>query len=126
MNRARFRRPLIALALVFALLIGVNSPVASAAWAQYQSSPLDTYNSPDLPVAYDITRVDFGVWDRELNTYEFYLYFKDPITPGLFSDGLESFAGIFLDLNGDGQDDYSLETNPGIPYSGKKTHAGRS
>ena len=124
MNHPGLRKHLIVLALVSTLLIGVNSPVANAGWAQYEISALDTYNSPDLPVAFDITKVDFAVRDTELNTYEFYLYFKDPITPGLFSDGLESFAGIFLDLNGDGQDDYSLETNPGIPYSGKKTHAG--
>ena len=123
-NHPELRKHLITLGLVSTLLIGVNSPVANAVWAQYQSSPLDTYNNPDLPVAYDITRVDFGVWDRELNTYEFYLFFKDPIKPDLFTDGLESFAGIFLDLNGDGQDDYSLETNPKIAYSGKKTHAG--
>ena len=115
MIRARFRRPLIALGLVSTLLIGVNSPVASAAWVQYQSSPLDTYNRPDLPVAYDITQVDFAVSDTELNRYMFFLIFKKPITSRLFSDGLESFAAILLDLDGDGQYDYTLETNPKIP-----------
>ena len=51
MIRARFRRPLIALGLVSTLLIGVNSPVASAAWVQYEISALDTYNRPELPLA---------------------------------------------------------------------------
>ena len=124
MNRARFCRPLIALALVSALLIGINSPVAHAAWVQYQSSPLDTYNRLDLPVAYDITQVDFAVSDLDLNSYMFFLSFKKPITSRLFSDKHESFAGIFLDLDNDGKDDYSLETNPKIAYSGGKAHAG--
>ena len=45
------RHPLIALALLSTLLVGVNSPFANAGWAQYEISALDTYNRPDLPLA---------------------------------------------------------------------------
>lgn len=118
-------RRLFSVGLVLALLLGMNPSVASAAsWIQYQSSPVDTYNRSDLPAAYDITQVDFGVSDSDPTRYAFFLDFAKPISANLFSDGLRSWAGIFLDINGDGKDDYSFETDVNTPYSSNYYHAG--
>ncbi len=124
MKRQRRRYGLLGSLLVFITFI--NPSVATAAsWIQYQSSPVDTYNRPDLPVAYDITQVDFGVSDADPTRYAFFLDFAKPITANLFADGLRSWAAIFLDINNDGKDDYSLETDTSIPYNGNYFHTGK-
>ena len=110
------QRRVLAIGLVLALLIGMNTPVSSAtSWIQYLSSPVDTYNRPDLLAAYDITQLDFGVLDSDPTRYSFLLDFAKPITASLFADGLGSWAGILIDINGDGKDDYSLETDTSVP-----------
>lgn len=116
----------VAIGTVLGLILGISTPVSSAAsWIQYQSSPVDSYNRPDLPAAYDITQVDFGVPDADPSRYSFFLDFAEPITASLFADGLGSWAGILIDINGDGKDDYSLETDTTVPYNGNYYHAGR-
>jgi hypothetical protein len=96
---------------------------ASAAWIQYQSSEADTYNRPDLTAAYDITRVDFAISDTKPDEYWFFLNFAQAISANQFNDGKDSWAGIFLDVNNDGKDDYSLETSFKT-YEGNYYHAG--
>ena len=50
---------LVSLVLMISLIFPISP--ASADWIQYQSSGVDTYNRPELTVAFDITQVDFGV-----------------------------------------------------------------
>ena len=115
----------VAIGTVLGLILGISAPVSSAAsWIQYQSSPVDTYNRPDLPAAFDIVQVDFGVSDADPSRYSFFLDFAKPVTASLFADGLSSWAGIFLDINGDGKADYSLETSTTVPYNSNYYHAG--
>lgn len=97
--------------VLFVSLILVPIPSAQAAWIQYQSSEADTYNRPDLTAAYDITKVDFAISDTKPDEYWFFLNFAQAVKGGQFNDGRGSWAGIFLDLNNDGKDDYSLETS---------------
>lgn len=96
---------------------------ASAAWIQYQSSPADESNRSDLSPEYDITQVDLAVSDTAPSEYWFFLNFSRPLTATRFADGNRSWAGIFLDLNLDGKDDYSLDT-PTTPYVGNYTQKG--
>ena len=72
----------LSICIVSITLLVVSSPgVSSAAsWIQYQSSPVDTYNRPDLPAAYDITQVDFGVSSADESRYMFFLDFAQPVT----------------------------------------------
>jgi hypothetical protein len=109
------RRFLLCLALFCSLTIPVAP--ANAAWIQYQSGPADTYNRPDLPAEYDITRTDFGVSDTYPDEYWFFLTFAKNVTANQFADGKDSWAAIFLDVNNDGKLDYSLETDS-KPYDG--------
>lgn len=88
---------------------------AHAAWIQYQSSPADSYNRPELAPEYDITQVDFGVSDTASSEYWFFLDFSSPLTATRFADGTQSWAGILLDINLDGKDDYVIST-PLTPY----------
>ena len=111
--------------LCITLICSFTIPVtpASAAWIQYQSSEADTYNRPDLTAAYDITRVDFAISDTKPDEYWFFLNFAQAISANQFNDGKDSWAGIFLDVNNDGKDDYSLETSFKT-YEGNYYHAG--
>ena len=115
------KRILVSLILIFSLVIPIAP--ANAAWIQYQTSPVDTYNRPDLPAAYDITFVIFGVSDTKPDEYWFFLNFTNPVTSNLFADGKDSWAAVFLDTNNDEKIDYSLETNS-TPYEGNYSKAG--
>jgi len=108
------------------LIVGLlqSTPSANAAWLQYQSSPKDSYNGPDLTAPYDITEIDFAVSDTEPNEYWFFLNFSGIVTSSTFADGLGSSAGIDLDLNLDGKVDYSLMTSTEV-YKGNSSHSGR-
>lgn len=106
--------------LILMFLVSTNSITmekANAAWIQYQNSPADIYNRPDLPAEYDIIRTDFGVNDKNSDEYWFFIMFAKPVSSSIFADGKGSWAGIFLDTNNDGSLDYSLETNQN-PYQG--------
>jgi len=107
------------------LVISFISPIspAKAAWIQYQTSPADTDNRPDLPAAYDLTVITFGVSDTDPDEYSFFLMFAKPVTSTLFSDARGSWGAVFLDTNNDGKDDYSLETSS-VPYNGNYIHPG--
>lgn len=98
------------------LLAGLFSiSPAHAAWTQYQSSPADSYNRPELSPEYDITQVDFAVSDTASSEYWFFLDFSRPLIATRFADGTQSWAGILLDINLDGKDDYVIST-PLTPY----------
>ena len=103
------RRILVSLVLGISLIFPITP--ANAAWIQYQSSGVDTYNRPELTPAFDITQIDFGVTDLKPDEYKFFLNFAQAVTPNQFNDGQGSWAAIFLDTNNDGEDDYSLETS---------------
>jgi len=114
------KRILVSLTLIFSLLIPISP--ARAAWIQYQSSDADTYNRPELSAAMDITKVDFAINDTKPDEYWFFLNFAQAVTANQFNDGLDSWAAIFLDINNDGKDDYSLET-VAKPYEGNFYHS---
>jgi hypothetical protein len=111
--------------LIFALiLVMVPLYAANAAWTQYQTSPADTYNRPDLTAEFDLTTVSFAVTDTAPDEYVFFLNFTKPISANLFADSVGSWAGILLDLNLDGNVDYSLQTTT-TNYEGNYFHAGK-
>ena len=114
-------RNLVSLVLVISFISPISP--AKAAWLQYQSSEADSYNRPDLTAAYDITRVDFAINETDPDEYWFFLNFAQAVTANQYNDGLDSWAGIFLDLNNDGKEDYSLETSQKT-YDGNYWHSG--
>jgi len=116
------RRILVCLVLVASLLVPIYS--AQAAWVQYQMSPADTFNRPDIPAEYDITRIDFAVSDTNPDEYWFFVMFTKPVSSRLFADGNSSWAGVLLDINNDGKIDYSLETDSN-PYVGNNYKSAR-
>ena len=113
---------LVSLVLVISIIFPISP--ANAAWIQYQDGPADTFNRPDLPAEFDITRTDFAVNDSKPDEYWFFLMFAKPVTSDIFADGRGSWAGVFLDINNDGKLDYSLETSS-TPYEGNYYKAGK-
>ena len=87
-------------------------------------SPADTFNRPDIPAEYDITRIDFAVSDTNPDEYWFFVMFTKPVSSRLFADGNSSWAGVLLDINNDGKIDYSLETDSN-PYVGNNYKSAR-
>ena len=113
---------LASLVLVISLIFPISP--ANAAWIQYQSSEADTYNRPELTAAFDITRVDFAINDSAPDEYWFFLNFAQAVSANQFNDGQDSWAGILLDVNNDGKDDYSLQTSKNS-YSENYFHSGK-
>ena len=116
------KRILVSLVLVISLSFPVSP--ANAAWIQYQDSPADTYNRPEVIPEYDITQISFGVNDSDPDEYWFYLEFAKPVTANRFNDGQGSWAIVLLDINNDGEDDYSLETRE-TSYVGNESKDGK-
>ncbi len=109
--------------LTSALLQTQLSP-ANAAWSNYQTSAAHSGIKQSIDINYDVQQVHFGINDSDLSRYYFYLNFVKPVSAKLFNDGKGSFAGINIDLNNDGTPEYSLQSDPLIPYDGNYIHSG--
>lgn len=101
--------------MLVSLVTGVCSPLTAHADAKVWSTttPIDTYNRPDLPQQYDIVRMEVGLWDTDLDQVHFWIQFKNPLLPSQFNDGQGSWAGVLIDTNGDDKEDLRIETRPG-------------
>lgn len=96
--------------LLLATLVSIPSAQAASTVTWYQISDSDTYNRPDLNPAYDIQYVTAQKFDSDTeDTMNFFLFFASPITPSLFNDSFNSWAGILLDLDKDGKLDLRLK-----------------
>ena len=126
-NVQQVQRAVLAFACSATLLIGL-APSAQATWLTYLTSPahqsVKTNISINISINYDVQQIHFGITETDPHRYYFYLNFVKQITSKLFSDGLNSYSGIDLDLNGDNQMDYSIRTDPALPYESNLIHAG--
>lgn len=91
-------------------MVPFSAFAASKVWSS--TTPFDTYNRPDLSPQFDILRVEVGLWDSNLDEVNFWIQFKNPMLPSQFNDGMESWAGILIDTNGDDKEDLRIETRP--------------
>jgi hypothetical protein len=98
--------------------------MARADWVEFQSSEVDTSNAKLLTKAYDVERVSFSVNDLFPEYYNFFLHFSSPVSNSLFADR-SSFAAILIDINDDGVEDYSIDTNYDRVYIGSQFHDAR-
>ena len=88
-----------------------SSPPAIAETKVFSTTtPVDTYNRPDLNPQFDIVQVEVGLYDDELDQIHFWIRFKNALLPSQFNDGLRSWAGILIDTNGDDKEDLRMET----------------
>lgn len=104
------------LAIITSLLLFLNFLTPISAFANNKvwstTTPLDTYNRPDLSSQFDILRVEVGLWDSDLDQVHFWIQFKNSMLPSQFNDGMSSWAGILIDTNGDDKEDLRIETRP--------------
>ena len=89
-----------------------SSPAIAATKVFSTTTPVDTYNRPDLNSQFDIVQVEVGLWDSDLDQIHFWIGFKNALLPSQFNDGLQSWAGILIDTNGDDNEDLRIETRP--------------
>jgi hypothetical protein len=99
-------------------------PTANSNWVEFQSSELDTSNSKLVSKSYDIERISFSVDDSSPDFYNFFIHFVSAISNALFADRT-SFASVLIDINADGQEDYSIDTNYDRVYIGTQFHEAR-
>ncbi len=122
-NVQKVQRAVLAFACSATLLIGL-APSAQATWLTYLTSPAHQSVKTNISINYEVQQIHFGITETDPHRYYFYLNFVKQITSKLFSDGLNSYSGIDLDLNGDNQMDYSIRTDPALPYESNLIHAG--
>lgn len=101
------------LAIVLGILqfSGLSAARAEGGFLIYQEGPSDRENFDNLPTDYDITQISFGVEEDYPDMYEFFLTFINPIIPNQFDGTDGSFASLMIDIDGDGEEDYSLDTS---------------
>jgi hypothetical protein len=98
-------------------------PLAHAAegFIVSQDGPFDEYNFPQLPTDYDIVQMSFGIEQEYPDDYDFFINFVDPIRSSQFDGTDGSFAMVMLDLDNDGEEDFSLDTTD-ESYDGNEYH----
>jgi hypothetical protein len=125
MSKFRGRALFISL-IVFTLgitqLHGLQLAHADEGYIVLQDGPIDQDNFDDLPTDYDITQIAFGIEEDYPDFYEFFISFINPITPYQFDGSNGSFASLMLDLDNDGEEDFSIDTSD-EPYVGNTVHA---
>jgi hypothetical protein len=125
MQRSRgaiFLLSLLALTLGFVHLQTIPPAHATEGYIVLQDGPIDQYNFDDLPTDYDITQITFGIEEEYPDFYEFFISFINPIVPNQFDGTNGSFASLMLDLDNDGEEDYSIDTSD-EPYVGNTVHS---
>ena len=99
-------------------------PSVIADWTEFQHSQLDTSNGKLLSKAYDVERISFAINDSNPSLYNFFLHFVNPVSNALFADRT-SFAAILIDIDNDGDEDYSIDTNYDQVYKATQLHDAR-
>jgi hypothetical protein len=113
---------LLAFSFAFIQLPAISTANAAEGYIVLQNGPLDRENFDDLPTDYDITQVSFGIEEEYPDYYNFFVSFINPIVPNQFDGSNGSFASVLLDIDNDGEQDYSIETS-NKSYDGNYTHA---
>jgi len=101
----------LALQITFIQLQGLPLANAQEGYISFQEGPFDRDNFDDLPTDYDITQISFAIEEEYPDFYEFFISFINPIVPNQFDGTDGSFASLILDLDNDGEGDYSLDTS---------------
>jgi len=90
---------------------GLSQARAEEGFIILQDGPFDRDNFENLPTDYDITQITFAIEEEYPDNYTFYVSFINPIVPDQFDGTNGSFASLFMDLDNDGETDYSLDTS---------------
>lgn len=112
---------LIVFTLGITQLHGLQLAHADEGYIVLQDGPLDADNFENLPTDYDITQISFGIDKNYPDYFDFFISFINPIIPNQFDGTDGSFASLMLDLNNDGEEDFSLDTSE-QSYEGNSTH----
>ena len=110
-KRFKFLISLLAFAFTFIQLPAISTANSAEGYIVLQNGPLDRENFDDLPTDYDITQVSFGIEEEYPDYYNFFVSFINPIVPNQFDGSNGSFASVLLDIDNDGEQDYSIETS---------------
>ena len=102
---------LVAIVLGILQFQGLSVARADGGFIVYQEGPADRDNFENLPTDYDITQISFGVEEDFPDMYEFFITFINPILSNQFDGTDGSFASLMIDIDGDGEEDYSLDTS---------------
>jgi hypothetical protein len=104
------KRLIIVLTLIAANCLFGIQPASAETKVFSKITTTDVFNPPGLNPAFDIQKIEVGLFDDELDMVHFWLLFAQPLTADLFNDGKGSWAGILIDTNNDGDDDIVLNT----------------
>lgn len=103
-------KKLIGVLSAVALSVATLATPASAAIQNYQESPADFYTEPGTPSNFDLVSVSYAEFTEAPDFHFFYLDFASPVIADQFNDGQGSWAMIMIDVNGDNQEDFRIET----------------
>ena len=115
-----------ALTFVIALaLVAVGVTPANAEVKNYQQSPLDSFTMSGTPSNFDLLRVAYGEFVDRPDFHYFFLEVASSVVANQFNDGLGSWAMIMIDVNGDDEEDYRIQTDNETFLAGNLTSPAR-
>lgn len=106
-------------------LVAIGSTPAAADSKNYQASPLDSFTMPGTPSNYDLLRVSYGEFVDRPDFHYFFLDFASSVVANQFNDGLGSWAMVMIDVDGDNEEDYRIQTDSETFLSGNLTSPAR-
>lgn len=102
----RFLVSLLTIAFVF-----VVQPAFAATYDK-QVSDQDTSDDYSGNGVFDLDSIEFALSTDHPDKYFFWLNTNGPVKKNTFNDNQGTWAAVFIDVDGDGETDYSLSTEP--------------
>ncbi len=98
-------------ALVLAAVLTFAAPPAQAEIYDRQISEVGESNDNVGTGVFDALQIEFGQDTEDPGVYLFWIHTNGVIKSKTFNDGKGTWAGVLIDVDGDGEKDYQLETS---------------
>lgn len=93
------------------LIAAVAVTPASAEIRNLQESPADVATMPGVPSNFDLQNVAYAEFSDNPDFHYFFLDFGSRVTARQFNDARGSWAMVMIDVDGDNEEDYRIETS---------------
>jgi S1-C subfamily serine protease len=103
------RKAIASLAAALLVVTAFASP-ASAEIRNLQESPPDQFTMAGVPSNFDLLNVAYAEFSDNPDFHYFFLDFASKVTAKQFNDGRGSWAMVMIDVNGDNEEDFRIET----------------
>ena len=92
------------------LVVAAFAHPASADIRNVQESPADQFTMVGVPANFDVLNVAYAEFSDNPDFHYFFLDFSSKVTANQFNDSRGSWAMVMIDVDGDNEEDFRIET----------------